>query len=165
MPVSQSNMEPAVFRDVCSRFASGVTVTTVMGSDGKPHGLTASSFTAVSLRPPLILICIDHNSGVLHHFRTASHFAVNILSADQSHISNQFAMKSIDRFDGIDWTPGISGAPLLDRCLAQVECVTQQIVDAGDHAVFFGEVIGAKTTEDQPLLYFDRNYRSLKEDE
>ncbi len=164
MPVSQSFMEPAVFRDVCSRFASGVTVTTVMGSDGNPHGLTASSFTAVSLRPPLILVCIDHNSGVLHHFRTASHFAVNILSSEQAEISSQFAMKSVARFEGVAWTPGAGGAPLLEQCLAQVECVTQQIVDAGDHAVFFGEVIGARTTSDHPLLYFDRRYRWLRED-
>lgn len=158
-------MEPAVFRDVCSRFASGVTVTTVMSAGGTPHGLTASSFTAVSLRPPLILVCIDHNSGVLQHFRTASHFAVNILSADQAAMSSQFAMKSVDRFDGVNWSPGIGGAPLLEDCLAQVECVTQQIVDAGDHAVFFGEVVAARVNHAAPLIYFDRGYRWLRENE
>src|SRR3546814_729725 len=67
------------FREFCSRFASGVTVTTVRDQRGAPQGLTASSFTPVSLNPPLILVCINHNSGILHHFRTSSHFAVNIL--------------------------------------------------------------------------------------
>lgn len=163
MPVTQSSLEPALFRDVCSRFASGVTITTVMSADGKPHGLTASSFTAVSLQPPLILVCINHNAGVLQHFRTASHFAVNILRANQQAISNQFAVHAGDRFEGVAWVVGAGGAPLIENCLAQVECITQQIVDAGDHAVFFGEVVAAKVAPGEPLLYFDRSYRFLGE--
>lgn len=161
MPVPVAALDSTIFRDFCARFASGVTVTTVRDAQGNPHGLTASSFTAVSLNPPLILVCIDHNSGVLQHFRTASHFAVNILHAGQQAISSQFAMKAHDRFEGIAWTPGPAGSPLLADCLAQVECMTHQIVDAGDHAVFFGEVVTARTSGDEPLLYFDRAYRSL----
>ncbi len=157
-------IDSAVFRDFCARFASGVTITTVCDVAGNPHGLTASSFTAVSLNPPLILVCINHNSGVLQHFRTASHFAVNILHAGQQMISNQFAVKAKDRFDGVRWTRGVGGSPLLEECLAQVECVTQQIVDAGDHAVFFGEVVGARVADASPLLYFDRAYRTLGDD-
>ncbi len=151
------------FRDFCSRFASGVTITTVADPEGRPLGLTASSFTPVSLNPPLILVCIDHNSGVLHHFRKSSHFAVNILRDGQDAVSNQFAAKSKDRFDGVQWSPGTGGAPLLEDCLANIECLTHQIVDAGDHAVFFGEVLRARVADGDPLLYFNRSYRSLSE--
>lgn len=159
---SPSPIDASDFREFCARFASGVTVTTVRDAAGNPQGLTASSFTAVSLNPPLVLVCIDHNSGVLHHFRKASHFGVNVLHATQEAVSNQFAVKSINRFDGISWIPGGGGSPLLNDCLAQIECRTHQIVDAGDHAVFFGEVIWARVAGSEPLLYFDRAYRLLR---
>lgn len=161
MPLASSAIDSAAFRQFCARFASGVTVTTVCDEAGKPHGLTASSFTAVSLNPPLILVCIDHNSGVLQYFRRASHFAVNILHEGQQEISNQFAVKGGDRFEGIRWRPGLGGSPLLEECLAQVECMTHKIVDAGDHAVFFGEVVASRVADGAPLLYFDRAYRLL----
>ncbi|MDZ7637614.1 MAG: flavin reductase family protein [Bryobacterales bacterium] len=154
-------VDAATFRDFCARFASGVTITTVADAEGRPFGLTASSFTAVSLNPPLIMVCIGHNSGVLHSFRKSTHFAVNILRDGQETLSNRFATKMVDRFEGVTWRPGEGGSPLLEDCLAQVECLTHQIVDAGDHAVFFGEVIGGGFGEGEPLLYFNRSYRSL----
>lgn len=159
--MSIPTVDNATFREFCARFASGVTITTVSDAQGNPHGLTASSLTAVSLNPPLILVCIDHNSGVLHAFRKSAHFAVNILHTGQQALSNQFASKTADRFSGVAWHPGEGGSPLLDDCLAQVECLTHQIVDAGDHAVFFGEVIRAQVNGGEPLLYFNRNYRAL----
>jgi flavin reductase (DIM6/NTAB) family NADH-FMN oxidoreductase RutF len=159
---SPATIEPQLFRDVCSRFASGVTVAAVCEENGCPHGLTASSFTAVSLQPPLVLVCIDHNSGVLAHFRAAGRFSVNILRANQEMVSNQFATRSVDRFAGVDWTPAPLGSPWIAGSLARLECATQQIVDAGDHAVLFGEVISAECESGDPLLYFDRNYRHLR---
>lgn len=159
--------ECATFREFCARFASGVTVATVSDSDGNPFGLTASSLTAVSLNPPLILVCIGHNSGVLPQFRKSTHFAVNILREGQEPLSNRFATINVDRFAGVGWKPGKGGSPLLLDCLAQVECLTHKIVDAGDHAVFFGEVIDGSLGDvgalgaAGPLLYFNRGYRSL----
>ncbi len=161
MPLASPLIDATTFRDFCARFASGVTVTTVRDEAGNPHGLTASSFTSVSLNPPLILVCINHNSGVLQHFRRASHFAVNILHAQQQDISSQFALKAHDRFEGVRWHAGPGGSPLLDECLACIECITQQIVDAGDHAVFFGEVISAHVSDAAPLLYYQRGYHVL----
>lgn len=149
------------FREFCARFASGVTIATVADSSGNPFGLTASSLTAVSLNPPLILVCIGHNSGVLPQFRKSTHFAVNILHDGQKSLSNQFATMNADRFSGVGWKAGKGGSPLLLDCLAQVECLTHKIVDAGDHAVFFGEVIGGDLGEGDPLLYFNRGYRTL----
>jgi flavin reductase (DIM6/NTAB) family NADH-FMN oxidoreductase RutF len=159
---SHPAIEPDLFRDVCSRFASGVTVVAVRDEDGVPHGLTASSFTAVSLQPPLILVCIDHGSAVLHRFRNAGRFAVNILREEQEGLSNQFAAKSTDRFAGVRWKAAPLGSPWIEGSLARLECVTQQVVDAGDHAVFFGEVVAAECEAGNPLLYFDRNYRGLR---
>ena len=159
MTVPPVNCE--TFREFCARFASGVTIATVADSSGNPFGLTASSLTAVSLNPPLILVCIGHNSGVLPQFRKSTHFAVNILHDGQESLSNRFATMNVDRFSGVAWKAGKGGSPLLLDCLAQVECLTHKIVDAGDHAVFFGEVIGGDLGEGDPLLYFNRGYRTL----
>jgi len=160
-PTSLPPAECATFREFCARFASGVTVATVSDSGGNPFGLTASSLTAVSLNPPLILVCIGHNSGLLPQFRKSTHFAVNILHEGQEFLSTRFASLQTDRFAGVGWKPGKAGSPLLLDCLAQVECLTHKIVDAGDHAVFFGEVIDGSLGDGNPLLYFNRGYRAL----
>ncbi|MCL4783883.1 MAG: flavin reductase family protein [Bryobacterales bacterium] len=160
-PTAVPPAECATFREFCARFASGVTIATVRDSEGNPYGLTASSLTAVSLNPPLILVCIGHNSGILSKFRKSTHFGVNILHEGQESLSNRFATLIGDRFAGVGWNPGPGGSPLLLDCLAQVECLTHKIVDAGDHAVFFGEVIGGALGNGEPLLYFNRSYRSL----
>lgn len=149
------------FRDVCAQFASGVTIVTATDDEGKPWGLTVSSFSAVSLTPPMILVCIGHNSGELPQFRKSSYFAVNILHAGQEALSGRFAALGEERFAGVDWRPGEKGSPLLSDCLAWMECLTHKIVDAGDHAVFFGEVTGGAVNGGAPLLYFDRDYRSI----
>lgn len=160
-PITVPPAECATFREFCARFASGVTIATVRDSEGNPYGLTASSLTAVSLNPPLILVCIGHNSGILSKFRKSTHFGVNILHEGQEALSTRFATLMGDRFAGVGWKPGPGGSPLLLDCLAQVECLTHKIVDAGDHAVFFGEVIGGSLGDGSPLLYFNRGYRTL----
>ena len=99
-------------------FATGVCVATVRASDGTPHGLTVSSFTSVSIQPPLILICIDYAFNFLSHFRACSNFAVNILSETQRDLSVTFAVKPEGRFEGVDWHTNVTGAPLLHGCIA-----------------------------------------------
>ncbi|MCZ2156236.1 MAG: flavin reductase family protein [Bryobacterales bacterium] len=156
-----TSIDIASFRDFCANFASGVTIATVADGEGKPWGLTVSSFNSVSLTPPLILVCIGHNSGMLPQFRKSDGFAVNILHSGQEKLSERFATLGGERFAGVDWRPGAGGSPILSDCLAWVECLTHKIVDAGDHAVFFGEVIGAGINGGSPLLYFDRAYRTI----
>ncbi|HEV8037551.1 MAG TPA: flavin reductase family protein [Bryobacteraceae bacterium] len=154
-------LDTKTFRDACSLFGSGVTVATVRAPDGSPHGLTVSSFTPVSIEPPLILICIDHGCTFLQHFRACSHFAVNILAESQRDLSITFACKDAGRFKGVDWNPSPNGVPLLHGCIATFECQLAAVIEAGDHAIFLGEVVSAECQGGEPLLYFNREYRSL----
>jgi flavin reductase (DIM6/NTAB) family NADH-FMN oxidoreductase RutF len=149
------------YRQACAQFATGVAVATVRATDGTPHGLTISSFTAVSISPPLILICIDVASQALDHFRHGPYFAVNVLTDSQRALSVIFAEKPEGRFDGVAWEPGETGSPLLKGALSTIECRVERVLDAGDHAVVFGEVVRAECHAGQPLLYFNRRYREL----
>jgi flavin reductase (DIM6/NTAB) family NADH-FMN oxidoreductase RutF len=150
-----------LFRRVCSQFATGVAIATVLDEFGVPHGLTINSFTSVSLDPPLVLICIDYRSAILQRFRRASHFGINVLTAMQRDLSNRFATKPDDRFDGITWQAGLSGVPLIEGSLANFECLNRQVVESGDHAIFIGEVVAAESNTGEPLLFFDSSYRLL----
>jgi flavin reductase (DIM6/NTAB) family NADH-FMN oxidoreductase RutF len=150
------------FREACARFATGVAVATVAASDGTPHGLTVSSFTAVSIEPPLILVCIDYACTFLEHFRASTHFGVNVLAESQKELSVIFAEKPEGRFDGVEWYRSESGGvPFLRNCLTNIECRVSSIVEAGDHAIFLAQVIEANSRDGEPLLYFNRDYRSL----
>ncbi len=149
------------FRDALSNFATGVAVATVLAADGTPHGLTVSSFTSVSVEPPLILVCIDYNCTFIEHFRASTNLAVNVLNEAQREISITFAEKPEGRFEGVDWFTSVTGAPLLPDCLATIECNVSSIIEAGDHAVFLAEVVSALSNGGRPLLYFNRDYRSL----
>jgi flavin reductase (DIM6/NTAB) family NADH-FMN oxidoreductase RutF len=159
---SPQALAPDAFRRACALVATGVAVATVRAQDGTPHGLTVSSLTSVSIAPPLILICIDNDCPFLSHFRLSTHFAVNVLSESQREISVVFAEKPEGRFEGLDWFAGQSGAPLLRGCLATIECRAASIWEAGDHAIFLGEVEQAESREGRPLVYFNRDYRSLE---
>jgi flavin reductase (DIM6/NTAB) family NADH-FMN oxidoreductase RutF len=149
------------FREACAKFATGVAVATVRASDGTPHGLTVSSFTAVSIDPPLILVCIDYACTFIEHFRASTHFGVNVLAESQRELSIIFAEKPEGRFDGVEWYSSESGVPLLRNCLTTIECRVSSIVEAGDHAVFLAQVVDAESRDGVPLLYFNRDYRSL----
>jgi flavin reductase (DIM6/NTAB) family NADH-FMN oxidoreductase RutF len=150
---------PVELRRVCARFATGVAVATVIGQDNRPYGLTINSFTSVSAVPPLILICIDYRASALVSFRSSSWFGVNILSAEQQPLSDRFASYMGDRFATVEWTPGpATGAPLLADAIGTLECCVSQVVEAGDHAVFFAEVVSAACAAGDPLLYYGSAY-------
>src|SRR5436305_10419495 len=103
-------IEQQLFRRVCSKFATGITVLTVCDENG-PQGMTANSFTSVSLDPPMILVCIDLKASILNRFVAGTRFAVNVLHQDQKDLSATFARNGCDRFQGIEWRPGETGAP------------------------------------------------------
>src|SRR5215210_5781141 len=109
------------FRAAMGRFASGVTVVTVKREDKRPCGMTVSAFSSVSLEPPLILVCIDKRASVHDYFTEGNHFAVNILAEDQEVVSRRFASKDEDRFNGIGFRDGITGAPLIEGAIAHIE--------------------------------------------
>ncbi len=150
-----------LFRKTCGQFATGIAIATVSGLDGTPHGLTVNSFTSVSAVPPLVLICVDYRSALLAHFRASAWYCVNVLSEDQRELSVRFSQRVEDRFENLVWRAGISGAPVLDGCLASMECSVVQTVEAGDHAIFIAEVIHARCTPGKPLLYFGSDYCEL----
>lgn len=150
------------FRHACGRFATGVTIATVLDAGGLPHGLTVNSFSSVSLEPPLISICLGHAVTVIEHFRESRHFGINILTEDQRDLSDRFASKGLDRFIGIEWYRGETGAPLLPGVLAAIECEQRHRVAAGDHDIFIAEMLSARVLEGQPLLYYASHYRTVR---
>lgn len=156
-------VDPFAFRKTCARFATGVTIATVTTSDGDPAGMTANSFTSVSAVPPLVLICVDHRSRILPHFRNSAWFGINILASHQREISVRFSQRELASFDGLDWRWAESGVPLLEHMLATMECSVTQVVEAGDHVIFIGEVFRARCTMGQPLLYYNSEYRTVSE--
>ena len=155
------SIDKDLFRAVLGRFATGVTIVTTVTRDGTDHGMTVSSFSSLSLDPPLVLVCIDHSASVWPAFETADVFAINILSSSQEALSRRFASRDGDRFDGIGFRRGASGVVLLDDTLAAVECTVIGRTAHGDHSVLFGSVESGMTRDLQPLLYYRGGYASL----
>ncbi|GHS80236.1 flavin oxidoreductase [Pseudomonas sp. PAGU 2196] len=146
------------FRRALGNFATGVTVVTAAGASGRKVGVTANSFNSVSLEPALILWSIDKRSTSHEVFEEASHFAVNILAADQIELSNNFARPKDDRFAGIDYQQGAGGAPLLADCSARFQCEKFQQLDGGDHWILVGKVVAFDDFGRSPLLYHQGAY-------
>lgn len=145
-------VDPTVMRSVMGAFPTGVTiVTTTLG--GRPVGMTVSSFTSVSLDPPLLLVCVARTAGTLPAFRVGRHLAVNVLSRSQASLARRFASRVEDRFEGVDHVPGLHGAPLLAGTSAWVSGYTERIYDAGDHVILLIRAVELHRSEEQPLLY------------
>ena len=154
--------DPRTLRDALGCFATGVTVVTTRDQTGQPVGLTANSFSSVSLDPPLILFCLARSSTNVDRFRQAKHFAINVLHIGQQPTSGVFARSQADRFQDVAWETWDTGAPILSGALASFECGTEQIVEAGDHLVIIGRVRRARfEPRRDPLLYFRGKYRRL----
>lgn len=145
-------------RKAFGKFATGVAIATTSDRDGKPIGLTINSFSSVSLDPPLVLWSLVNKSPNLDIFRNSSHFAINILSVDQTDISNTFARPSDDRFANIDWFRGIGDLPVIRNTIATFECRRTMTIEAGDHVVFFGAVEECEQCDLEPLLFFSGKY-------
>jgi flavin reductase ActVB len=151
----------AEFCSACAKFPTGVTIVTVVDAQGCPHGMTASSFTSVSLAPPLILVCVDHQATLLEHLSPSKYLGINILSEGQHQLSAHFARRGQDRFDGVDWTAGPHDVPLIPGALAALECQIERMVDAGDHAILIAKVLRAEFRDGRPLVYFGSGYHKL----
>jgi (E)-2-((N-methylformamido)methylene)succinate hydrolase len=156
--INQNCFDVKDFRRVCGKFPTGVTVTTLVGADGKPYGITLSSFTSLSLTPPLVLVCIDHRAAIFAHFGVGKHFGINILSEAQRDLSVQFSRNWDDRFLDVRWQPGITGVPLLEDVPGALECVTTEIIRVGDHWIVIGQAVHLRISEKPPLAYFESSY-------
>ena len=149
------------FRRCLGRFATGVTVVTCCNRDGKPRGITANSFSSVSLEPPLVLWNIAKVSNSLEAFLTAKHFAINVLSSAQEALSTHFARSDHTLFDTVEYRLSEDGAPILPGTIATFECRTQDVHDCGDHYIIVGEVTAFSATDGDPLLFWSGAYRRI----
>ncbi len=152
------------FRKIMGSFATGVTVITT-NVDGRLHGMTASAFASLSLEPLLVLVCVDKTATSHDLIARSGCYAVNILPREQEHISNNFARKDADRQLEIADLPhrlGVTGAPLLEGCIAYVDCRVVNAYDGGDHTIYVGQVEdGAVPNSEPPLIFFRGRYMGV----
>ncbi len=158
----RTGSDPRTLRDALGCFATGVTVVTCLGADSSPVGLTANSFTALSLDPPLLLVCVAKSAASAGALSSATAFAVNVLQTGQQPASITFSTRVEDRFSCTDWSVGEHGAPVLMDSLSVFECRRHAVHDGGDHFILVGEVVKASFESGlDPLLYFRGRYRRL----
>lgn len=151
-------MDERHLRNALGRFVTGVTVITTRTAGGRLEGLTANSFSTVSLDPPLVLWSLRAASSSLASFEQSEHFAVNVLGAWQFALSEHFAKRSPDKFQSVVHAPGLGGCPLLFGALATFECTKETTVVGGDHVVFFGRIERAAYREGEPLVFSAGKY-------
>ena len=158
----RSGSDPRTLRDALGCFATGVTVVTCHDEGGTPVGLTANSFTALSLDPPLLLVCVAKAAASAVPLAAAEHFAVNVLQTCQQPASITFSTRGEDRFGRTEWSVGEHGAPVLLDSLSVFECRRHAVHEGGDHFILVGEVVKASFEPGlDPLLYFRGSYRRL----
>ncbi|WP_321393824.1 flavin reductase family protein [Emcibacter sp.] len=150
------------FRDALGQFATGVTVMTTATEEGKPVGVTASSFNSVSLDPPLVLWSLAKSAASMRVYEKSGGFNVHILAAHQEEISNQFARPGDDKFRDIDWKPCDRGYPVLPEYAALFRCETKFQYEGGDHVIFVGKVMEYETRNSPVLVFHQGAYAELK---
>jgi flavin reductase (DIM6/NTAB) family NADH-FMN oxidoreductase RutF len=155
-------VDAAAFRSVLGRFASGVTVVTACDAGGHDHGVTISSFCSLSLEPPLVLLCVEQRAEIHVVLLEAGQFSVNVLAAGQESLARRFAEHGGDRFEGLGYSRGLTGTPLLTDALAYIECAKVGHYPGGDHTIFVGEVIAASAQPERPLLHYRGGYAQLE---
>ena len=153
-----------LFRQALGNWGTGVTIVATSGTDGKPYGLTVSSFTSLSFDPPLILVCLDNRISGLQAFKDSGKFGVSVLGEDQADLSTLFARKDSVRPPELYFT-GKTGVPLITGSIVGIECKNFAMYDGGDHQILVGEVeaveFGSATEGKGPLLYFRGKYGKL----
>ena len=153
-------IDDASFKLAMSHFASGVTVVTTV-HEGRSYGMTVASFASLSLHPPLVLVCLEKGVKTHDAIDAAGVFGVSILALTQTDVSNRFASKADDKFEGVSVTRGTLGVPLIDGAICTLECRVHDRLPGGDHTIFVGEVVDGVTASAPPLVYFRSAYREL----
>lgn len=144
--------DQGAYKQTLAKFPTGVAVVTALNRSGEPIGLTVNSFVSISLEPAIVSWSLRLKSSLYEHFVEAGSFVVNILAADQSELATQFATRSEDRFEGVCWSSGACGNPLLTGAVAIFECEEVSSLVVGDHIVFFGGVVGFSGADCEPLV-------------
>lgn len=160
----EPTIDPALFRRILARFPTGIAIVTTENR-GSLHGITVNTLTSVSLDPLLILVCIDRQAKAHAEIEQAGRFGINLLSSEQEPLSRTFAEHGDPepgRLRGASFRIGPHGTPLLEGCIAHLECALAERVPGGDHTIFLGAVLGGGIdTQASPLVYFERKYRGL----
>ena len=162
---SVQGIDPAAYREIMSAFPSGVAIVTAFGDDGLPRGLTVTAFAAVSLDPPLALVCIEKTSNTLPAVQHTKGFTINLLAGGRSALARLMATKASTKFDGLQWRQsetGAGGPILVGDTAGHAVCALRDTVSAGDHWILIGVVVdGGHHHDVQPLLYHRRDYRAI----
>jgi|SRR5436305_6686277 flavin reductase (DIM6/NTAB) family NADH-FMN oxidoreductase RutF len=148
------------FCDIMGSFATGVSVLTTVDDAGQPCGMTCSAVCSVSAEPPLLLTCVRTPSATLDAISATGRFVANILDTNGRELSRVFASRSNEKFSTVSWQPSaVLGLPLLEPTVAYAECALHDIVEAGDHVVVLGRVVGGAVRHDRfPLGYWRGSY-------
>lgn len=153
-----TGVAPAEYRNAMARFASGVTVVTTRDDLGHPYGFTASSFSPVSMEPPLILVCLGRSALAFDAFYACRRFVVSVLADHHRDLAELFGTRRADKFGGGGLTATPDGVPAVRGALAVIECESAGRVDAGDHVILLGSVYRLRTAPGRPIIYADRSF-------
>jgi 3-hydroxy-9,10-secoandrosta-1,3,5(10)-triene-9,17-dione monooxygenase reductase component len=145
--------DQARFREVLGHFATGITIVTAT-EEGEPVGFSCQSFAALSLDPPMVILAPAKSSTSWPRIARAGSFCVNILGEHQEAVCRAFAVSGGNKFDGVKWSPGVTGAPLIEGSLATLECTLGTIHDGGDHELVTGHVVDMEIGEGSPLIFY-----------
>jgi flavin reductase (DIM6/NTAB) family NADH-FMN oxidoreductase RutF len=155
---TQSPIDATDLRRALGRFGTGVTIVSTLDAQGSPVGVTANSFSSVSLQPPIVLWSLRRASPSLAAFDATGRFVINVLALEQVELSRRFASAVPDKFTGVEHTPGLCGLPVLQGCAAVFECRTEQRLEVGDHILFLGRVESYGHRLGPTLLYCQGDY-------
>ena len=153
-----SSLDSKGFRQALGQFVTGVTIVTTIDENDQPIGITANSFSSVSLEPPLVLWSLSTNASSKKAFSDAKYFGVHVLTSTQQELSDRFATTGIDKFSGIEWSLGLGSVPLLREYVALFQCRTAHQFPVGDHIIFVGEVLQFCKTNKRPLVFHGGRY-------
>jgi flavin reductase ActVB len=156
-------LDPSTFRSALARFPSGVTIVTTRSEAGTLHGFTASSFAALSLDPPLVLVCLDRGADCFPVFMAAERFVVNIVTPAHAELAIKFATKGENKFAYGSFEFDEEGHPLLPDAAAVIRCELEQAVPGGDHVILIGRVHDARTGNGKPVMWYRGDFLHLGE--
>jgi hypothetical protein len=152
------------FKECLGSFASGVTIVTMIDASNEFQAVTISSFSSLSLEPPMISFNLGKSSNLHNKIINSDAFAVNILSQEQALLSRQFAGSKLDKWHGVEFSQGVNGCPIIKDVSAFIECLTGNIYDGGDHSIITGRVVNLKFKDgSRPLVYYMGGYYYLGE--
>ena len=152
--IEEPEIDLGEFRRALSCFATGVAVATTLDDSGERIGMTISSFSSVSMEPPLVLWSIAYDAQGYDAFIDAEYFAVNVLAKGQDELSERFATRGVDKFEGLDCREGLHGSPILPEYAACFECRTEHRYEGGDHKIIVGRVLWFDERESEPLIRY-----------